>query len=284
LEAVTKSDLIQKKMIEKLVDQGFLLIELQPAICEKVAEVFAAGRQFFRLPSEEKLISKLPNDFGYRPIGIEYSNSPDHPDLAESFSVCARMNENFEPQSLTAQILYHRMLDTFGALEPIAEAITIGLAETLSSRSMAGELRAGFRRWSRLQLNYTRLLEIDGAFINEPHEDGDLLTIACATGPGLELRKTDGSFSPVTTSHNEALIMPGEIAWLLSGGQIQPLWHCVRPQRLATERMALLFFGDLLPGLCEPWIHNQVNANTNIGERVLKSVARFGLTDFTLEA
>jgi isopenicillin N synthase-like dioxygenase len=280
---VSKSVLIPENMTEKLREEGFLVIELQRATSKKVAGVFAAGSRFFHLPSDEKAANKLPNEFGYRPIGVEYSNSPDHPDLAESFSVCARMSGTVEPESSAARILYRRMLETFDALESIAETIAVRLAETLGGNPIGEKLRSGFRRWSRLQLNYSRPLEIDEPFINEPHEDGDLLTIACATGPGLELKKADGVFSSLTTTPTEALIMPGEIAWLLSGGHVKPAWHCVRPQPHATERMALLFFGDLHPRLCEPWIRNQVNADVDISERVLKSVARFGLQGFGLE-
>jgi isopenicillin N synthase-like dioxygenase len=270
-------------MPEKLRENGFLVIELQHETSEKVAGVFAAGSRFFHLPSDEKAASKLPNDFGYRPIGIEYSNSPDHPDLAESFSMCARMSGTVELESSAACFLYQRMLETFDAFESIAEAVTVRLAETLSGNAVGGKLRSGFHRWSRLQLNYSRPLEINEPFINEPHEDGDVLTIACATGPGLELKRVDGDFSPMTTSPTEALLMPGEIAWLLSGGHLQPVWHRVRPQPHATERMALLFFGDLDPQLCEPWVRNKVNASVDISERVLKSVTRFGLQGFSLE-
>jgi hypothetical protein len=47
--------------------------------------------------------------------------------------------------------------------------------------------------------------------------------------------------------------------------------------------MALLFFGDLDPRLCEPWVRNQVNASVDISKRVLKSVNRFGLQGFSSE-
>src|SRR5258708_30685865 len=41
-----------------------------------------------------------------------------------------------------------------------------------------------------------------------------------------------------------------------------------------SERLALLFFGDIDPKVCDPWVMNSVNAGIDIGARVQASVAR----------
>jgi isopenicillin N synthase-like dioxygenase len=74
--------------------------------------------------------------------------------------------------------------------------------------------------------------------------------------------------------------MPGEIIWLLSGGRIPPLFHRVNPKPSCEERIALLFFGDINPSACEPWVENEFNRGVDIGRRVLTSVNRFGLKGF----
>jgi hypothetical protein len=79
------------------------------------------------------------------------------------------------------------------------------------------------------------------------------------------------------------LIMPGEIAWLLSAGEIQPLWHRVVPNHRIAERIAILFFADIDPQLCQPWVRGDVNTGVNIGERVLNNGERFGLAKYTLD-
>ncbi len=87
----------------------------------------------------------------------------------------------------------------------------------------------------------------------------------------------------ITTAPNEVLVMPGEIVWLLSGGQIRPLHHRVRREPSCSERLALLFFGDINPRLCRPWVRADVNEGVDIGARVLTNAARFGLDGFPLE-
>jgi hypothetical protein len=75
--------------------------------------------------------------------------------------------------------------------------------------------------------------------------------------------------------------LPGQIASLLSGGMIQPLYHQVIANHNVSERIAYLFFGDIDPQACTPWVTTEQNAGVDIGARVRTSVNRFGLTGFT---
>jgi isopenicillin N synthase-like dioxygenase len=267
--------------VERLKNDGFLLIPLAAGARDAVLETLDAAYEFFRAPLEEKSRSRLPEDCGYRPCGIEYSQSPERPDQIESFSATVRTRAGIaQLHSASARRLYDRMLATIDLLEPIAEELTIELADSLSGRSCGQALCGAFRLWSRLQLNYSRPAETAEGLIHDAHEDGDLLTLACATGPGLEMQTESGGFQPVMAPPGQLVIMPGEIAWLLSGGQIRPLWHRVRPLSQERERFALLYFGDIDPRQCEPWVANRINANVDIGARVLRSVTRFGLDGF----
>lgn len=270
--------------IDRLKAEGFLLINLQMAASRAISATFEAGYPFFRATSEEKILNRLPDDAGYRPAGIEYSQSPAHPDPIESFTACARRHEvGSELSSASARALHERMLVAIDVLEPIAETLTIRLANALGGRPYGEKLRSGFRRWSCLQLNYSRPANTVDGFIHEAHEDGHLMTLACATGPGLELLTPDDGYKSVTPGPDKVLVMPGEIIWLLSGGEIRPLYHRVRREPLCGERMALLFFGDISPHLCEPWIQNEINAGVDIGARVVTNPARFGLNGFAPE-
>jgi isopenicillin N synthase-like dioxygenase len=88
---------------------------------------------------------------------------------------------------------------------------------------------------------------------------------------------------PIMPSPDELLVVSGEILWLLSGGRIRPIHHQVRPVAFRQERMSVLFFADLHPSLCQPWVVNQTNYHIDIGERVLKNATRFGLTEWKFE-
>jgi isopenicillin N synthase-like dioxygenase len=270
--------------IEGFRTHGFLQIPMGKTAYEAVSATFDAALPFFRTPARQKSLNTLPEDGGYRPFGVEYSQSSERPDQMETFTASdrTRILTNKLP-SVEARLLHDRMLAAFDSLEAIAETVTIRLAGALTGRTTGEVLIGGFRRWSRLQLNYSHPATSTAPFINETHEDGVLMTLACATGPGLELQTTDGNFVSTTTAPNVLLAMPGEITWLLSGGVIPPLYHRVRRAPGCAERMALLFFGDIHPRLCNAWIASEINANLDIGARVLRNASRFGLHGFTLD-
>lgn len=270
--------------VDQLRTDGFLVLKTSAEAGRAMVEIFNAAYAFFRTPLEEKARCSLPNDNGYRPMGIEYSQSPERPDPAESFTASAGIREAIpDLPSLEGRALYAQILAMIDILEPIAETLTIQMAEAFGGQYSSELLGGAFTHWSCLQLNYSRPSELTVPFIHESHEDGHLITIACSTGPGLEIQTASGSFLPITIEHDEVLIMPGEIAWLLSGGQIRPLYHRVRRQRGQLERVALLFFADMDPRLCKPWVTNDVNRNIDIGARMLINPTRFGLGEVTLE-
>jgi isopenicillin N synthase-like dioxygenase len=278
------SKMIPVDAVERLKNDGFLLIPLTQPACKNVTATFDVAYTFFRAPLDEKNKNILPEELGYRPTGIEYSQSPDRPDPIESFTVDGRADATpADCKTAAARELYKRMLSTFDIFERIADTLTARLASALSGKSAGRALRGALRRWSCLQLNYSRPADADAPFINESHEDGHLLTVSCVNGPGLEIQTAGGDFMPMTTAPDEVLVMPGEILWLLSGGQIRPLYHRVRRVPGCGERLALLFFGDINPRLCRPWVHADVNEGVDIGARVFTNAARFGLGGFPLE-
>jgi len=271
-------------VVEKMRVDGFLLIKVSKETTKILNEAFDAAFDFFRKPQQEKTRCSLPNDFGYRPIGVEYSQSPERPDPAESFTVGEETRELIANlPSMEGRTLCDRILSTTEIFEPIAEELTVQMANALGGQDCGDLLRGALGRWSCLQVNYSRPSDNTLPFIHESHEDGHLLTLARSTGPGLEVQTVDGNFLPITTALDEVLVMPGEIAWLLSGGQIRPVYHRVRNTRGELERGALLFFADIDPRLCKPWVSNDVNKDIDIGARMLNNPTRFGLGKVTLK-
>jgi isopenicillin N synthase-like dioxygenase len=276
--------LLPEDAVDKFLSDGFLKISLTETVYKTITDTFQTAYPFFRASSEEKILNCLPDDGGYRPFGIEYSKSPDSPDELESFTASnrSRFLENKLPTA-TAQLLHRRMLIVFDLFISISENLTARLEKAISGCAYEKKPKGAFDSWSRIQLNYSRPNDTKSAFINDAHEDGVLITITCATGPGLEIQTASGNFVPVTTSPGEVLIIPSDITWLLSGGIIQPVYHQVRPVGNQSERLALVFLGDLDPKLCKPWLINEVNENVDIGSRVIASANRFGLQGFTPE-
>lgn len=268
--------------VTELERAGIVAVGIGQQMTTVLEQTYELGRAYFRLPLGDKLQDQIGDEFGYRPTGIEYSQSPDRPDPIESFSASKRTASyvtRFHSQE--GRRLYRQMLGAIDLFEPIAELVTRKTADTLGGDG--DRLIGAMHRWSVLQLNYSRPADVAVPFIHEAHEDGHVLTLAAASGSGLEIAGADGRFVPLLNDRDSLLIMPGEILWLLSGGCIRPLVHRVIPQPALTERLALLFFADIDPRQCSPWIANNINAGVDIGRRVLTNARRFGLTGFNEE-
>jgi isopenicillin N synthase-like dioxygenase len=275
---------ITEDSVEQFFLEGRVLLSLPDEAHQPLAKTFKSAYSFFQSPLEEKNSNRLPQDIGYRPMGMEYSQSSERPDPVESFTADFRTCEAVKTlPSARARQMYKHMLSTISILEHLAESLVVQLAERSVGRAHGYRLLGAFRRWSCLQVNFARPAVTGAPFLHELHEDGHLLTILSANRPGLEVRVGDGSFLPISTAPDQVLVMPGEILWLLSGGRIRPLYHRVRCDSTCPDRMALLFFADIDPALCKPWIENETNLGVDIGARVLTNALRFGLEPYQPE-
>lgn len=273
---------LPRDLLKHIQGQGFIALKLPADAQFTIDSTLAAAQFFFRSSPEDKAKGRLPDDLGYRAFQEEYSQSAERRDQLESFSANLK-GVHFAANLMSGLplILYTRMLAVINVLERIAEAATSEIAKELLGHDLPSPLEGAFRWWSFLQLNYSFPSQVTADYINDLHEDGCLITIAFASTPGLEVQLPSGDITTVTTAANEVLVIPGEIMWLLSGGAVRPLFHRVRPVRSYSERAALLYFGDIAPERCLPWIANELNKDIDIGDRVLKNPTRYGLQEWT---
>jgi len=110
--------------VDGVLGEGFARISLAHESAERLSEVFEYARAFFRGQDTEKRKNTLPEGLGYRPMGIEYSQSPKRPDHIESFSASARTPGAYTSSlSVSARRLYHHMMKAIDVLEAIAETL-----------------------------------------------------------------------------------------------------------------------------------------------------------------
>jgi isopenicillin N synthase-like dioxygenase len=264
--------------VRQIAHDGFAFLHAPDELQVLLREALDAGDAFFELDADQKASDRLPLDTGYRPNGKEYSKSSTHPDEVESFTVSYRVPyPERQLSSVAARILHARMLKVFDVFEAVAEEITLKLALCFNGRPK--DVKGAFGEWSLLQFNYSRPSLANAEFINDVHEDGCLLTIMSIAGSGLELQ-SGSEFTPVVESKQQVLVMAGEILWLLTGGEINPVYHRVRAIPSCSTRKSLLFFADMNPTTCDPWILNDVNQGIDIGKKVLQNSSRFGLSEW----
>ncbi|WP_050400011.1 2OG-Fe(II) oxygenase family protein [Bradyrhizobium embrapense] len=264
---------------DRLADEGWAEIQLTPEDAEIIANVVAAAFRFFRADQVEKAKCQVGVGSGYRPYGIEYSRTADRPDEMETFSATAS-SIGCEYGLAEADELNRQCANAFDMMEKIADQIVIAIADGVTGGTWKQMLSGRVRHWSTLQINYSRPIQAQSSFINEEHEDGHLLTLVYSTAPGLEVRLPDGAFLPISTSSDRAVAMLGGLASLMTDGRLRPLFHQVRPPKDCDERISVLFFADLAPEFCQPWIVGESNRGIDIANFVKSNPIRFGLQKY----
>jgi isopenicillin N synthase-like dioxygenase len=270
-------------LASRLAKEGWLSVVTDDRVRRAMDHAYRATRSFFSLSPDEKAKARLTQGCGYTPRGVEYSRRPDLPDANESFQASARTVEEAEQLDLAEGRELHRALFHLEeTLHPFAVSAVQNIARECNA-VCAPSLVGSIPRWSALQVNYMRPTETAEEFINLEHEDGHFLTLAAATSEGLEVGRGDGEFTPITAGNGQFILMPGQIVSLMTGGFVRPLVHRVRNNRRTADRVALLYFIDIEPRECLPWISNHVNARVDIGQRVLDNPKRFGVVGFDVE-
>jgi isopenicillin N synthase-like dioxygenase len=256
---------------------GYLTVALPARAVATIEQAFASAYAFFRLDAEGKSLCRLKFDCGYRPVGVEYSLSPDSPDAIESFTACFRTALDASDLPQPAASLHKDMISAMRELELLIEELVVEAAETIDGTPSRSRLAGSLRLWSRAQINYSRPSHTKASFINDVHEDGHVFTLTCATAPGLEVKTKEGDFINVFATPSNPVIFAGEIAYLLSGGCFDPLYHRVKPSPDHDERLSLQYFCDIDPAVSQPWARSDVNRDIDIGARIRSNPTRFGL-------
>lgn len=247
---------------ENLIRHGYAVLKWHESPIPALQKIFADGRDFFGLGDERKFAASSPSRLeGYRPLGAEFSEIPQRPDLCEYFTVWP-WNAAVPEIRVWAQCSeFH---GSMSSVLPRFAAIADAILECLRQRvNPEGQCIQTFEA-SYLQMNHYRPADFDRDFLQDCHEDGHILTILKSTAPGLEIRTTSG-FTAIDIEQDELLVFPGSILTLVTGGLIPPLFHRVRNDRTTMTRQSLLYFVN--PSLSQetrPWIQNQSNFSTSI--------------------
>jgi isopenicillin N synthase-like dioxygenase len=268
-------------LVEQFERQGFARVKLDPARVIALESIREQSHQFFAEPkSFKETIASAGCVEGYRDIGPEYSMSADRPDLNESFSVWQRNRSRPEIAAFSkASPLHAVMTETLDLFAPLIDGLFRAMAQCWgpAGASKAGEPAVHFREASYLQVNHYQPALHARDLLLDPHDDIHLVTMVTATEPGLEV-EVEGKFLPADLARDEALIFPGLLLKLMTGGNIRPLIHQVRNHQVKTPRISLMYFvNPEITHKLDPWIRNDTNKGVDIVERAINAPKEFGL-------
>jgi isopenicillin N synthase-like dioxygenase len=253
-----------------LIDTGYAVVKLDAAGAARLKQALSTAVAFFERPDEEKVAhGSSDHNYGYRPFGIEYSISPDRPDMNECFTLWANRLDLI-PNAADIPELTGAFLAWRDTLAPLVAGILGEVATTFGGQAPA------FEKASYLQINYCLPTPMERDLLQDKHEDGHMITVLHATAPGLEMYVNDGIL-PTLPAEDEVVLMPGSVLTALSGGKIEPLYHQVRNHGL-DDRQALMYFVN--PEVDEPlyaWVDAADGSREDIRAHVKNAPTMFGL-------
>jgi isopenicillin N synthase-like dioxygenase len=263
------SDVIQAA--RDIIDRGYALVRLDDQDAATLASALDEARAFFRQPEQFKL-SHASDDrnYGYRPFGIEYSITPDRPDVNECFTLWSdRLDlipaaDEIEP--LTTSFQQWR-----DVLVPLVHDTITEVARQYGAPSCPD-----FEAASYIQINYCLPAPAERDLLQDKHEDGHMVTVLHATAPGLEAY-IDDEATPVLPAANEVLIMPGSVLTALTGGKVAPLYHQVRNHGLDDRQSLMYFVNPEIKAPLYAWVESGDGALADIREHVQNAPTAFGL-------
>ena len=258
-----------------ILDQGYAVVKLSDLDAGRLQTAIGTAVEFFRRPDEEKVKhGSDDHNYGYRPFGIEYSISPERPDMNECFTLWASRLDLI-PNAGDIDDLTDAFLSWRDSLAPIVKAI---LDEVAQSFGVDGA--PAFEKASYLQINYCLPTPLERDLLQDKHEDGHMVTVLHSNAPGLEIYAggaADPSVTPILPGPDEIVIMPGSVLTALSGGAIEPLYHQVRNHGL-DDRQSIMYFVN--PEVEEPlfaWVDSADGSRADIREHVQNAPTMFGL-------
>ena len=241
-----------------------------------MAVLLAEASRFFQSPTEHKAryeAAKTGTMTGWRRVGVEYSQTPDRPDLNETF--CYRHRDDTAP-AVPEHPLRAACRNAQVALDAAAATALGSLADAMGVAREVAPIRTFDESW--LQLNWSRPSTAGREFIQDAHEDGHLLTLLVADAPGLEILDPKQGWIAVWPTIDRLLVFAGECTALLVDGRVVPMMHRVRARPEVTTRLSVAYFVNPdLDQLLEPWIPGARNHGVDLLRWGQLNPARFGL-------
>lgn len=238
--------------------------------------LLAEGRSFFESSVDHKQAyeaAKTGTMTGWRRVGVEYSQSPDRPDLNETF--CFRHRDD-AVAAVPEHSLRSACREAQKALDAVAATVLLSLADAVGVGGQVPAVRTFDESW--LQLNWSHPATATREFIQDAHEDGHLVTLLFADAPSLEILDPQDGWTPIWPTSSSLIAFAGECSALLVDGAVLPMMHRVRAREDVASRLSVAYFVNPdLDQTLAPWVPGPRNADVDLLRWGQQNPARFGL-------
>jgi isopenicillin N synthase-like dioxygenase len=251
--------------VTSILDRGYARCQLIPPHRNALDHLRSAAGEFFAADLEWKCLFS-GDGYGYEGYGNRWG-SPDTDDPAQR-DECERLD------SWAAHPLpnAHRMPALEAALGRWRQAASQIAGDVLDSvAANYGQRRDwDFRPTSWVEVSCYGTPSNRELLIT-PHTDGQLITVLATGAPGLEA-ETGGVMTSIPANLDEVIIFPGELMAAMTDGQIRPLNHQVRNQRVPMRLSVMYFTSAPFAGYVAPF----AGTANDISAQALKRCTAFG--------
>ncbi|MEL6935602.1 MAG: 2-oxoglutarate and iron-dependent oxygenase domain-containing protein [Cyanobacteria bacterium J06607_17] len=227
---------------------GFFALENHGIDAQLIQSAYGAATDFFTLPEAIKQNYERPDihqQRGFTRFGQEHAKNSDAADLKEFWHV-GREEELANPWPQEVPQFQQAMSQLYTQLEQCAAHLLRACALYLDLPEQFFDQEASQGKSILRVLHYPPLTAPfpTKSLRAAPHEDINLITLLCeATGPGLELLQTDGSWLAIEASPGQIIVDTGDMLQALSNGIFKSTTHrVVNADIHNTRRFSLPFF------------------------------------------
>ncbi|MEO1507740.1 MAG: 2-oxoglutarate and iron-dependent oxygenase domain-containing protein [Cyanobacteria bacterium J06633_23] len=227
---------------------GFFALENHGIDALLIQSAYGAATDFFTLPEAIKQNYERPEihqQRGFTRFGQEHAKNSDAADLKEFWHV-GREEELANPWPQQVPQFQQAMSQLYTQLEQCAAHLLRACALYLDLPEQFFDQEASQGKSILRVLHYPPLTAPfpTKSLRAAPHEDINLITLLCeATGPGLELLQTDGSWLAIEALPGQIIVDTGDMLQALSNGIFKSTTHrVVNADIHNTRRFSLPFF------------------------------------------
>ena len=242
---------------DALRDVGFFSLVRHGIDADVIQAATAAAERFFTLPDATKKRYEAPDlkgQRGFTRFGREHAKDQLAPDLKEFWHVGRERVSGEASSEVCPKNIWPEEVPEFERVfVRLYDELERCALEYLMACSLYLELPE--RTLSDMTVNADSILRVlhyppvsegaHGASVRAAaHEDINLITLLCgATDGGLEIRRRDGTWVPVSTSEDAIVVDAGDMLQHLSNGILQSTTHrVVNPDDSGRRRLSMPFF------------------------------------------
>ena len=224
-----------------LITDGFCMLKIPDSLQNQFGFMVSA---YTDIEPDIKAVFSFPERTdGFLPFGMERSRTTSQLDLCERFCFRQkfRLDHSLHPFSLSPT--YAAALGCEALLSAIAEHLMDAITNEFNTRNSFEVRDSSYMQFCSYAPRYRR---IDREYLQDRHEDGNLITLVKASSDGLILYP-NGLPQKLSLADDEIVVFTGSLLSILSDGRIPAMDHAVRNLPASTARSSLVYFA--LPDL-----------------------------------